>query len=200
MRNNKIEEIERNNKESEKNTSQHLNINGTYERIDNPDEIKQNKQESTKKSGYICTCCHKDTFERKGCVIFVRKNYNFNKLVADALKQRYRECANKEFICKPCHRKLKEENFKQQCVNVVEKHEVKTCFFYGNIPWQTYHVFGKEQYRKSEFVQQIEFNEAAIDVGSIICSTCHNSLLSECIVDCNVCGDRVQRKEAYVYD
>ena len=42
--------------------------------------------------------------------------------------------ANKEFICKPCHRTLKEENFKQQCVNVVEKHEVKTCFFCGNIP------------------------------------------------------------------
>ena len=131
----------------------------------------------------------------------MRKNYNFNnKLVADALKQRYRECANKEFICKQCHRKLKEENFKQQCVNVVEKHEVKTCFFCGNIPWQTYHVFDKEQYGKSEFVQQIEFNETAIDVGSIICSTCHNSLVSECIVDCNVCGDRVQRKEAYVYD
>ena len=70
----------------------------------------------------------------------------------------------------------------------------------GNIPQQTYHVFDKEQYRKSGFVQQIEFNEAAIDVGSIICSTRHNSLLSQCIVDCNVCGDRIQRKEAYVYD
>ena len=118
----KLKEIERNDEESEKNTLQHLNTNGTHERIDNPDEIKQNKQESTKKSGCICTCCHKDNFERKSCVIFVRKNYNFNnKLVADALRQRYRERANKEFICKPCHRKLKEENFKQQCVNVVEK-------------------------------------------------------------------------------
>ena len=28
---------------------------------------------------------------------------------------------------------------------------------------------------ESEFVQQIEFNEAAIDVGSIMCSTCHNT-------------------------
>ena len=68
-----------------------------------------------------------------------------------------------------------------------------------NILQQTYHVFDKEQYRKSEFVQQIEFNEAVIDVGSIICSTCHNSLLSECTVECNICGDRVQRKGAYEY-
>ena len=134
MRNDKIEEIERNNKESGKNTSQHLNTNGTYERIDYPDEIKQNQQESTKKSGCICTCCHKDNFERKSCVIFVRKNYNFNnKLVADALKQRYNEHANKEFICKPCHRKLKEENFKQQCVNFVEnklKHASSVATFH----------------------------------------------------------------------
>ena len=83
---------------------------------------------------------------------------------------------------------------------LLKKIQVKTCFFCGNIPRQTYYVFDKEQYRKSEFVQQIEFNEAAIDVGSIICSTCHNSLLSQCIVDCNVCVDRIQRKEAYVYD
>ena len=131
----KLKKLKETIKNQKKIHTQHLNTNGTYERIDYPDEIKQNKQELTKKSGCICTCCHKDNFERQSCVIFVRKNYNFNnKLVADALKQRYRERANKEFICKPCHRKLKEENFKQQCVNVVEKHEVKTCFFCGNIP------------------------------------------------------------------
>ena len=112
--------------------------------------------------------------------------------MSEALKQRYRECSNKEFICKPCHRKLKEENFNNNCVNIVEKQEVKICFFCGNIPRQTYHEFDKENYRKNEFVQQIEFNESEIHVGSIICSTCHNSLISECIVDCDVCGDRVQ--------
>ena len=92
------DEIERNNKESGKNRSQHLNTNGTYERIDHHDEIKQNQQECTKKSGCICTCCHKDNFERKSCVIFVRKNYNFNKLVADALKQRYREHTKSSYV------------------------------------------------------------------------------------------------------
>ena len=78
MINDEIEEIERNNKKSGKNTSPDLNINGTYERIDHPDEIKQYEQQSTKKSGCVCTCCHKHNFERKNCVIFVRENYNFN--------------------------------------------------------------------------------------------------------------------------
>ena len=102
----KLKKIERNNQKSEKNTSQDLNINATYQRIVHPHKIKQYKQQSTQKSGCVCTCCHKYNFERKNSVIFVRKNYNFNnKLVADALKQRYRDYGNKEFICKPCHRK-----------------------------------------------------------------------------------------------
>ena len=49
MRNDEIEEIERNDQESEKNTLQHLNTKGTHERIDNPDKIKQNKQGIDKK-------------------------------------------------------------------------------------------------------------------------------------------------------
>ena len=133
--NDEIEKIERNNEKSKKKTSKHLNINVMPETIDQDDEIKPKEEQSTKKSGCVCTCCHKHNFERKNCVIFVRKNYNFNnKLVSKALKQRYREHSNKEFICKPCHRKLKEENFNNNCVNIVEKQEVKICFFCGNIP------------------------------------------------------------------
>ena len=118
--NDEIEEIERNNEQSKNHTSQHLNINVTPETIDHHHKIKPKEQDSTKKSGCVCTCCHKHNFERKNCVIFLRKNYNFNnKLVSDALKERYREHSHKEFICKPCHRKLKEENFNQKCINVV---------------------------------------------------------------------------------
>ena len=73
MRNDEIEKIERNNPKSEKNTSQDLNINATYQRIDHPHKIKQYEQQSTKKSGCVCTCCHKLNFERKNCVIFVRR-------------------------------------------------------------------------------------------------------------------------------
>ena len=69
MRNDEIEKIERNNQKSEKNISHDLNINATYQRIDHPDEIKQYKQQSTKKSGCVCTCHHKHNFERKNCNI-----------------------------------------------------------------------------------------------------------------------------------
>ena len=45
-------------------------------------------------------------------MIFIKKNYNFdNKKIADALSYRYREHNNKEFICKSCHKKLKDGTF-----------------------------------------------------------------------------------------
>ena len=43
------------------------------ETIDQDDEIKPKEEQFTKKSGCVCTCCHKHNFERKNCVIFVRK-------------------------------------------------------------------------------------------------------------------------------
>lgn len=139
--------------------------------------------------------------ERKSCVIFLKKNYNFNKqLVCNALSNRYREHCNKEFMCKPCHMKLKEEKIKPKSGDIVEMNEVKTCFFCGNIPWKTFDVFEIEKYRNSNFVQQIEFNKTLIEKHSIICITCYNSLLYECIVKCTVCDKEVQRKIIYVYD
>ena len=45
----------------------------------------------------------------QNCVIFVKKNYDFkNDVIVCALENQYREHNNKEFICKPCHKKLKE--------------------------------------------------------------------------------------------
>ena len=63
------------------------------------------------------------------------KNYSFNnQLLCNALSNRYRECFNKEFICKPCHMKLKQEKFKPKSGDIVEISQVKKCFFCGNIP------------------------------------------------------------------
>ena len=55
------------------------------------------------------------------CVIFLRNNYNFDiPAVVNALSKRHREIRQKEFICKPCHKQLKDgknsNNFKN-CVN-----------------------------------------------------------------------------------
>ena len=66
-------------------------------------------EESKTKHGCVCTCCHKKNTICKHCVIFVKKNYDFkNDVIVHALENRYKECNNKEFICKPCHNKLKE--------------------------------------------------------------------------------------------
>ena len=55
----------------------------------------------------MCTCCNERNISHDKCVIFVKKNYNFGKSeVSNALRRRYREKNNKDFICKECHTKL----------------------------------------------------------------------------------------------
>ena len=55
------------------------------------------------------------------CVIFLRNNYNLNiPAVANALSKRHREIRQKEFICKPCHKQLKDAKYSnnvQNCSN-----------------------------------------------------------------------------------
>ena len=69
MTKNDIKEMERNDNQSRNSTSENLNIDFTCEKIHYRDEVQRTKNQSTKKSGCVCTCCHKDNFERKSCVI-----------------------------------------------------------------------------------------------------------------------------------
>ena len=75
----------------------------------------------SKKYGCVCTCCCTDNLPWYKCVIFLRKNYNFYiPAVANALSKRHREIRQKEFICKPCHKQLKDgkcSNNVQNCDN-----------------------------------------------------------------------------------
>ena len=54
-------------------------------------------------------------------VIFIKHNYNLNiPAVTNALSKQYREIRHKEFICKSCHRELKDGKYiknVQNCVN-----------------------------------------------------------------------------------
>ena len=75
----------------------------------------------SKKYGCVCTCCHANDLPQYKCVIFLRNNYNFDiPAAANALSQRHGEIRQKEFICKPCHKQLKDckysNNF-QNCLN-----------------------------------------------------------------------------------
>ena len=66
----------------------------------------------------VCACCHADDLPRYQCVIFVRNSYNFDiPAVADALSKRYREIRQKEFICKPCHKQLKDGTYSNNIQN-----------------------------------------------------------------------------------
>ena len=66
----------------------------------------------SKKYGCVCTYCHRNDLPWYQCVIFVRRNYNFNiPAVANALSKWYRDIRQKEFICKPCHKELKDSKY-----------------------------------------------------------------------------------------
>ena len=57
-------------------------------------------------------CCHADDLPWYKWVTFLRNNYNFDiPAVANALSKRYREIRQKEFICKPCHKQLKDGKY-----------------------------------------------------------------------------------------
>ena len=76
-----------------------------------------NMKES-KKYGCVCTCCHAIDLPQYKCVIFLRNNYNFDiHAVANALLKRCREIRQKEFICKPCHKQLKDSKYNNNVQN-----------------------------------------------------------------------------------
>ena len=75
----------------------------------------------SKKYGCVCTCCHRNDLPWYNWVIFVKHNYNLNiPAVANALSKWYWEMRQKEFICKPCHKELKDGKYSnnvQNCPN-----------------------------------------------------------------------------------
>ena len=91
---------------------------------ENAIEVTQNKvgnlgeTKESKKYGCVCTCCHADDLPRYQCVIFLRNNYTFDiPAVANTLSKRYREIRQKEFICKPHHKQLKDGTYSNNVQN-----------------------------------------------------------------------------------
>ena len=90
----------------------------TKKRVDDSGDMKESK-----KYGCVCSCCHANDLPWYNCVIFLRQNYNLNIPAvanANALSKRYREIRQKEFICKPCHKELKDGKYSnnfQNCLN-----------------------------------------------------------------------------------
>ena len=75
----------------------------------------------SKKYGCVCKCCHANDLLQFNCVICLRNIYNLNTpAVANALSKRHIEIRQKEFICKSCHKQLKDGKYSnnvQNCLN-----------------------------------------------------------------------------------
>ena len=72
----------------------------------------------SKMYGCVCTCCHANDLPQHKCVIFLRNNYNFDiPAVPNALSKRHREIRQKKFICKPCHKQLKDGKYSTPYLN-----------------------------------------------------------------------------------
>ena len=85
----------------------------TKRRIHNDRNITESK-----KYGCVCTCCHRNDLPWYNCVIFVKHNYNLNiPAVANALSKQYQEIRQKEFICKSCHKELKDGKYSKNVQN-----------------------------------------------------------------------------------
>ena len=85
----------------------------TKKRVHDSGDMKESK-----KYGCVCTCCHTTDLPWYNCVIFIRQNYNLSiPAVANALSKQYREIRQKEFICKPWHKELKDSKYSKNVQN-----------------------------------------------------------------------------------
>ena len=138
-------------------------------------ETKRRRHDTSKKYGYVCTCCHrKKNLMQCDCVIFVKKNYSLdNANVADALSRRYREVRNKEFICKPCHTKLQHSHFCTVNLNGVD-HSKNMVVMNSNdtTPSMEFHM------------TSLDFTQNPTYTNHCICTCCHKPDLprSPCII------------------
>ena len=72
----------------------------------------------SKKYGCVCTCCHRNDLPQYNCVIFVKHNSNLNiPAVSNALSKCCRAIRQKEFICKSCHKGLKDSKYTKNVQN-----------------------------------------------------------------------------------
>ena len=75
----------------------------------------------SKKYGCVCMCCPVDDLPQYKCVIFLEITITLTFLLLPMhYQKRYREIWQKEFICKPCHKQLKDGKYSnnvQNCSN-----------------------------------------------------------------------------------
>ena len=104
---------------------------------------------------------------------------------------------DKHFICNKCDTCLKSGNIPVQALTIRDVNLTK-CFFCEDVPNDRFRIYDKGNYDNNSFIEQIqtEINETE----NIICLKCHNLLLQECIVNCEICKNQTERRLTFVFD
>ena len=102
-----------------------------------------------------------------------------------------------KFICMKCDTYLKTGNIPVQIFTICDIN-LNKYFFCENFPKDKFRIYNKGNYKNNNFIKQIE-----IDINekeNIICMKCHNLLLQECIVHCEICNDETERRLTLIFD
>ena len=140
----------------------------------------------SKKYGCVCTCCHRSNLPWYDCIIFLKQNYNFNiHAVANSLSKRYRETRQKEFICKLCHKQLKDGNYTNNIQNCSNSDMFGSDIIHDqhtqhNVEPSTTHTTNNIT---CDFRTNYTF-QPTICTNYCICTCCHNTDIprSQCII------------------
>ena len=140
----------------------------------------------SKKYECVCRCCHANDLPWYKCVIFLRNNYSsYIPAVANTLSERHEEIRQKKFICKPCHKQLKDGKYSnnfQNCVN--------SGLFGSNLNHQQddqYKVHGSRNHNENNMTCAFPSNYTTQNTtlaNYCLCTCCHKTDIprSQCII------------------
>ena len=131
-------------------------------------------------------CCHADDLPRYQCVIFLRNNYSFDiPAVAKALSKRYREIRQKEFICKPCHKQLKDSTYSNRVHNCGNSNLFGLHFTHEQNDQDT--VYRSRTYNENNRTRNFPaqyMTQSTTLTNYSLCTCCHKTEIqrSQCII------------------
>ena len=120
------------------------------------------------------------------CVIFLRNNYNFDiPAIANALSKRYREIRQKEFICQPCHKQLKDGKYSNNVKNCGNSDLFGSNVNHEQDDQDTLH--GSKTHNKCNMICYLPshyMTQSTTLTNSCQCTCCHKTDIprSQCII------------------
>ena len=140
--------------------------------------------------------CMKQDVPNSNCVKFDKLKCDTNNYLMQELIQKNEHLdIDANFICMKCNSYLKTGNIPVQLFTIRDIN-VNKCFFCEKFPKNKFRIYNKGNYKNNNFIIQIEID---INEKENIMK-CHNLLLQECIVHCEICKDETERRSTLVFD